>query len=745
MSEKYRRFGLRSDRNLSDLSNKRAALENVLNDLSENFTASDILVIEGLRNTNININDFRQLRGNVDRVTLSENGNLVQTTIEPLITLKDKIDNLKVVTRDPPYLQGGTGPNAYFIPSTNLTDQNSITIDSKGDEIVAIGDVGSIGPIEFWDNGEFVLDSKIVPQFPDTYGAIQWEGYISSQISGIQVETTGFFLIEEDKFDDNNWITLKSFYDDSHIIAITQSSGNTYNVETDIEYVMVGSSVVYNGSSYTVTAVNNADSQIIIENLTAPLSSEIVTVNSPIETIDYQSGIIPITQFASGDLNRIRITMWWPELAGKILENKSFNFENQNSQQLEYVDLFKTNNATELPGSKSYEYFKRFRASETRQSTAGTFRVNSTLRGEYSIPQDRDEKISTLKIRMRYDGTGRMKRVSGSSFSSLEIGDWMVFQKPDNTFFAEQILEVDDGNTLFYQYLRDDESRIDIVPIDTEIDVVIVKNLGLKGIYLLDNDDPSLNYTKISGDDLRVNDLLVAMDYNESSVSNIVFDIRSVDADVSAITIEPLRTGETGSLASSPLIIGAIYSDAALKDLSSVEQCQGTFGAEVLSTAAAGQKQIEVSDTGFVTLDPKIYVQYKSVASDPTIYQSDVINDGVYITAVNTNTITLSENLNEEVPKSATLVFVQEEHWAPGANKEFCVLPLNTAPPFEGTDTGLRTTDSFPNLDVKTLQFTSLEAPNLTVTEIPESSTRTYSETLSIVDSSGKTYQLLFQ
>ena len=41
-------------------------------------------------------------------------------------------------------------------------------------------------------------------------------------------------------------------------------------------------------------------------------------------------------------------------------------------------------------------------------------------------------------------------------------------------------------------------------------------------------------------------------------------------------------------------------------------------------------------------------------------------------------------------------------------NKEYCVTPLNTAPPWAGTTEGLETTDSNPSIVAKELRFTDL-------------------------------------
>ena len=56
------------------------------------------------------------------------------------------------------------------------------------------------------------------------------------------------------------------------------------------------------------------------------------------------------------------------------------------------------------------------------------------------------------------------------------------------------------------------------------------------------------------------------------------------------------------------------------------------------------------------------------------------------------------------------MYLVSNQYFNPGSdNKEFCVIPLNTAPPFEGTDVGLRTPSSNADLLVVGLTFNSLK------------------------------------
>ena len=79
------------------------------------------------------------------------------------------------------------------------------------------------------------------------------------------------------------------------------------------------------------------------------------------------------------------------------------------------------------------------------------------------------------------------------------------------------------------------------------------------------------------------------------------------------------------------------------------------------------------------------------------------------VTAINGNTVTLSANLTAELPAARTVIFIKSANNPGSDNKEFCVIPLNTAPPFEGTSVGLRTPSSNADLTVVGLTFNSLK------------------------------------
>jgi hypothetical protein len=84
------------------------------------------------------------------------------------------------------------------------------------------------------------------------------------------------------------------------------------------------------------------------------------------------------------------------------------------------------------------------------------------------------------------------------------------------------------------------------------------------------------------------------------------------------------------------------------------------------------------------------------------------------VTGISGNVITISPAIRtgKTLNGASTLIFIKQADYAStsnGVNKEYCIIPLNTAPPFEGTDEGLTTPASTPNLTVVGLTFAALD------------------------------------
>lgn len=366
MARKYQKFGLRADRNLSDLTNNVTALGNLLDDISvsgKDFIPEDLLIIDGLRNTQITPESFAELEGRLIEYTRLSDGAVLPVT--PIITLQDFINNFKTIFGSPPFIGGGDGFLAEYVPEPRVTRRlrpsltgksSDATVSDKdglaNDEIFSRyepSDVQTshpfynrslIGPEYFWESGNFTFNAKLHPSFPNQFGLIQWTGYMSSNFDFV-FEISGALLIEEDTLDDDNWTTKVNIYDQTReftnlnsefsalpTLAVAYVDGFTVlNYGDAVTQVAIGDIVTakitgqpYNNPEdlYTVTSLDYVNGLVTIEggsNLSDKLA--INNVDSIYNTFELgtdpvRTSVINITRPRVGSRTKLRITHWYP-------------------------------------------------------------------------------------------------------------------------------------------------------------------------------------------------------------------------------------------------------------------------------------------------------------------------------------------------------------------------------------------------------------------------------------------------
>ena len=369
MARKYQKFGFRRDRNLSDAKSPTQVLNNILNNLptvsGETYDSYDLYAVKGITNTNIDNNTLKSFAGITDLYTDDDN---IDRPINPLITLKDRIDNFKVFTGDPLYGNGGDGLLATFIPSTLIS--NSITSSTIGSNLYTSGT--KYGPYRFWDNGYFKFDNKIYEELQDGYGMVQWVGYFARPLllptyTYFRFFTTGNILIEENITDTTNgWTTLTSIYSKNIPLTVTGTgiASNTLNVgSTNIKHIAIGQSITqYSGVKITD-----------ISGTTITLSSNIVVPTVPTVlnfTFDLGSDIIEfITKFSESfenDKIKIRITVWWSTPSPlKIYNEKSLRVDAvyNSGNSTPFTFFYQSNDRSYIENStETINYFIIFKA-----------------------------------------------------------------------------------------------------------------------------------------------------------------------------------------------------------------------------------------------------------------------------------------------------------------------------------------------------------------------------------------------
>jgi len=173
--------------------------------------------------------------------------------------------------------------------------------------------------------------------------------------------------------------------------------------------------------------------------------------------------------------------------------------------------------------------------------------------------------------------------------------------------------------------------------------------------------------------------------------------------------------------------ICAAYAGMGLKDLTASSECGGVYGLEVAVNSTGNKIYVTALPSGVITNDI-VYFQ-GSDPSSPVIDQSSdsTITGSTKIQSTGTDGtgsyIVISTTLNAEIPAGTTVVAVPDTYGTGNAkylNREYCVIPLNTAPPFGSTESGLITTTAFKNLIAREIAFDNMhiEVPSADVVSL---------------------------
>jgi len=830
MTTKYLKFGLRADKNLSDLTNPDSALSNVLDNISSardedgdstGFTIEDIRPVKGLRNTGLSdsVNDAGQssdllaLNDSVVKFTVGVGTSLTTTTtdadgnvstvpispgtnlpVQPTRTLQDHISNSKSVIGNPPWIDGGDGPIARFVTSDRINPVTSVSttgnlstnpIGSLGNNLFSTSLVSDyrdmVYPVDFWNDGVFDFSAKLHPSFPDTYGLIQWIGYLSGDYAQ-EWESTGLFMIEEDVVDagnDNNWTQLKSVFNFSQAITgitFTVSSGVTTMDLTNAsptgeKYVCVGMVARKPGQSYNAAlaagqVVKSVD--IIGKTCTVPVSGYSGTV-----TFDHSGGVdivgspIRFTPQKRGGRVRVRYTVWYPTITndaagfgtgtptGANYVNKRFAEYTLDNDKLPFNRLYSTFDRNQVFGPFTYKYFEDGKAGFLNQLSTSPIRVNATLSMPYTIPKLHSEKLVsvtgantsvTMKTVTMIDTFGK---IGAANWTGCSVGDWITF-KNGSTYYTYQLREISGSNpegTVYYAYVKDTIKTDTGIAVNGTFSSMIWKNNGLVGVYKLSSSGGATgSLYSMSGEGpepSRVYEDMLLFGVADNGTSNSTTRRRTI---LSTIAGSQNNITVSGGNLSGPAggSIVAVYASRGLDDKSSVLSCAGVYGREVAATTT-GNSVVLTTSSGVSVGD---FVQFDGRLKDSSgnLIGTPVVTYGTTVASiVNGTTITLTASVNGSLNAASTLVFCKND---PGnvvatRNKEFCIIPLNTAPPFEGTELGLATPSSNKNLEVEGLSFGELALTLPTNHIVSISAPPTSSKYFPIQTPSGTTYKIL--
>lgn len=330
------------------------------------------------------------------------------------------------------------------------------------------------------------------------------------------------------------------------------------------------------------------------------------------------------------------------------------------------------------------------------------------------------------------------------TFVDAEIGDHLVFSyvadDGNRKYYSYQILNMSELESVPYyvsngQAPGDHRKYVDVdfdlqtttgisgseLTVDGEnfVSVVLVKNKGLVGIYKhgsaglssLDNPFFGLSEGAMSKrvNDVQPDNILYKIEpdaFDATNTTDTVFDthkygfrVTSIGHDndilatTSTIGVQNHPNAPAGEQAISTTEgIAVVYVSRGLEDNSTLQECTDVFGHEVAANGSAGSNTIALKSTNGIA--PGQFVYFDGVIP----YDSDNMT---VVRSVNTSTNTIElegvsdqadVTLTDLLPIGVTVVFVPttapENGWNK-QNKEYCIIPLNTAPPWEGTSSGL--------------------------------------------------------
>lgn len=348
---KYQRFGLRADRNLSDLQDNSVALGNVLDDLvaDTNFTGFDLKVIDGLRNTNLRQSDLAELSGQESTyIPIGFSGGITVVgdpePTTPVLTVQNVIDNRKTILGKIPEYKGGSGPRAIIFQGSTLSANNWI----GQTPIFDASNTNNISSNDYWLDGNFGFSGSFHPSFTDGFGGIQFEGYLGlTDDDNISLNTNGLFLIEKkypslgfvpilsNRANKGRIFTFNNTISNTTSFSVTVSSNSAIidgSTESNNRWIATnifeGDTFTINGSKFEVTQTtydllterNDGNSvDIVVNYLEGPSTDVSANVNDTVILDKFTIGesahkfSIPGDKLFDGELKNYRMTLWWPE------------------------------------------------------------------------------------------------------------------------------------------------------------------------------------------------------------------------------------------------------------------------------------------------------------------------------------------------------------------------------------------------------------------------------------------------
>ena len=693
-SEKFKKIGLRRDKNLSDLSNSNESLNNILNglvdnNLTESFISEDLDAIRSIYSYGFLSQDYRQIIGSESEETDSLG---IDRPFFPRITFQNKLDRLQLFAGQPRY-NGGDGLTARYY------NKKDIYADTVG-----IFSGTFYNTDNFWEWGHFEFDNNVSKQAGNPDDGIEWEGYFVPTFYGehtFTFDTTACIKIE---FETEGYTAGIGTYTEKTRIGITTTLSangtqgtNTISLSnpTNIKYIGIGQSVFGTGIS-TNSIVESYNYNTGVINLTPPQGSSTAvysTINSANITFFKKIGQETRSYFSTYILSRyrpyrVRFKYFIPKEINAIKEKKLFrawtSVPLQEFNRVRYQFLYSLN----------YDF------SSAAKGDFTNFIDNSLSFGGGSIGSN---TISTGYVKVKTNKKIDIKYEPKISYSQIRKNSINgTLTSGSNVLLVNNTSNIEVGNYIFGNFLQDGTTVTDIginqfiimsknaTNSGTNLPFIFIEHRGF--VKKATGSSTSTTFTLAEGNTSLLKSDMIIIGENISSYTGI-----TTTGSSNSFTISPSQTINANTEVYFYQSKGLINDSLSTYCIPTTTKCL-----LVTSLVLSGNTVIPVTNTSGIALNWKV--------------QGFQFQSNTVINAFTTNSITINKPTIEPLNSGGNFTVTSSTE-----DKTLCCPPTDTSPPFNPTETGLDTVSGAPNLriDSGNIVFSSISA-EISTTNITE-------------------------
>lgn len=686
----FKRVGLRRDNDLSDVSNAKEALNNLLDTLvdetTSTFITEDLDALQGIYANGLSADQFREVIGSSVTNTSPTGINLA---VYPRITYQNRIDIFNLFSGNPRF-NGGNGLTATYFESDDVYDT-----------LVGIFSGTPLKTDNFWEAGNFDYAGKITENAVNVNGGVLWEGYFVPYRTGVhqfEVSSTACFTFD---FQTQGYTSGVGTYTEIARIGIssvlsgvaTANQNSLFlNSSGNAKYVAIGQSVSASGivAGTTVDSVNATTGVI---SLLPPEGTEFAVSSGFSGNITFFKNVGQYTRTFHNTyvLNkyqpyRIRIRYYIPRNYDAFGEVRSINIDVLYPQE---------NDQSHLRINRLFSLDYNF--SSAVNGTFTNYYDNSIgsgggIVGGTSSSNDYVKVKSTKTVNIVYQPKTSVSAITRASVQGTSTSGANVILVSDTTNFEF-------GNYVFGSNIPDNTRIIDYIINEA---VVLDKNCtasGTTNLTVIDHrgfvqrsvgSGSGGSFTLTSGNTSILRSGMIMIGSGIQAYTGI-----TTSASLTNLTISPSQTIGAGTTVYFYQAKGLI--DEALRGYCLPTETQCLIAS---SSVPAGSTSIPVTDS------TKVFNGWQVFGAQ---FQPNTLINGA---PPNATTVNISRPTLSTINAGGNFTVTNQ-----GSTKTLCCPPTDTSPPFDANNEGLTTTAAAPILrilsgDLAFGDFSAILAPS---------------------------------